>query len=53
MRAPGFEMGPADFKAALKKSAFAPPGACSLRRPQRRDLEIYYAFCRAVDDCGR
>jgi phytoene synthase len=51
MRAPGFDLAPEDFGKLLKKSSFA-AGALLLDSRRRRDFEIYYAFCRSVDDCA-
>ncbi|MES2201805.1 MAG: squalene/phytoene synthase family protein [candidate division FCPU426 bacterium] len=48
---PGFDQDPRDFRRSLKKSSFA-LGALFLAPSQRRELEIFYAFCRAVDDCA-
>ncbi len=49
--APGFAWTAQDFRSQLKKSSFA-PGALLLSAPARADLEAFYAFCRAVDDCA-
>jgi phytoene synthase len=49
LKAPGFAWGWEDFRRELKKSSFA-PGAIFLNAEARRDLEVFYAFCRAVDD---
>jgi phytoene/squalene synthetase len=51
MKVPGFDFGPADFSRALKASSFA-PAALVLNSKRRKDLEIFYAFCRVVDDCA-
>jgi phytoene synthase len=51
MKVPGFEFGPEDFSKALKSSSFA-PAALVLNSKRRKDLEIFYAFCRVVDDCA-
>lgn len=49
MNTPGFSWGRDDFKRELKRSSFA-PGAIFLDSEARQDLEVFYAFCRAVDD---
>jgi phytoene synthase len=48
-KVPGFSWTRDDFRRQLKKSTFA-PGARFLSFASQRDLEVFYAFCRAVDD---
>lgn len=49
--APGFAWSLEDWEAKLRKSSFA-PGAMLLDRQSRSDLVVFYAFCRAIDDCA-
>jgi phytoene synthase len=45
-------LGPAvDGALALKRSSFG-PGVLALDRQARADLAVYYAYCRAIDDCA-
>jgi phytoene/squalene synthetase len=46
---PGFEWTWDDFRSQLRQSSFA-PAMLLMDATARRDLEVYYAFCRAVDD---
>ncbi len=43
--------GPADWARALSGSSFG-AAAMILDGPARRDLALFYAYCRAVDDCA-
>jgi phytoene synthase len=49
LKAPGFDWTREDYRRELKRSSFA-PGAMLLNKAARLDLEVFYAFCRAVDD---
>ncbi len=50
MRTPGLDAAP-NGAALIKRSSFG-PGALFLDRQARADLGVYYAYCRAVDDCA-
>ena len=43
--------GGGDWNAMLRRSSFA-PGALVLDAQARADLALYYAYCRAIDDCA-
>jgi phytoene/squalene synthetase len=49
MMAPGFDWGWPDLRRIISKSSFA-PALLLMDASSRRDLQVYYAFCRAVDD---
>jgi len=51
MKAPGFEWGKADYARQLQRSSFA-AGAWLLEPQARADLRVFYAYCRAIDDCA-
>ena len=40
-----------DGEALIRRSSFG-PGAWLLDRQARADLSVYYAYCRAIDDCA-
>ncbi|HXC63986.1 MAG TPA: squalene/phytoene synthase family protein, partial [bacterium] len=40
-----------DGEALMGRSSFG-PGAWLLDRQARADLAVYYAYCRAIDDCA-
>lgn len=43
--------GSSDWAEVMKQSSFG-PGALLLRRQARHDLAVFYAYCRAIDDCA-
>lgn len=47
---PGLDL-PLDGSALIRKSSFG-PGALFLDASARQDLGVYYAYCRAIDDCA-
>ncbi len=51
MKVPGFDWGQADYARQLRRSSFA-AGAWLLSVRARADLRIFYAYCRAIDDCA-
>jgi 15-cis-phytoene synthase len=50
VRTPGLDLS-LDGAALIRRSSFG-PGALFLDARAREDLGLYYAFCRAVDDCA-
>src|SRR5262245_2309782 len=40
-----------DTRGLLARSSFG-PGAWAMGAEARRDLALYYAYCRAIDDCA-
>lgn len=43
--------GQSDWAAVMKQSSFG-PGALLLGKQARFDLAVFYAYCRAIDDCA-